>query len=382
MSAPLAVLSRSAEEVLNAAETRKNSLQLSAEEFERKQRQAIEKIAEFRSRRKEESKRINAASQEEKVNLLSRINEFYNELEKDLNSVVEQTPIDKKSLLQQAGQQAATQKMQQVVNETIKEKMENFSEKMHKRLMDVLGEQAARSAAFAGDILGELHTEMQLSFSESMDGSKSTSPRMVSDLANIAFDAVTTLAGGGICGTFGLAGLVKGYQVAGLKGAAVGLGAGMVTTIGAAVLLPTVGIVGLPFAIIAAAASGATGNFAARLLFPPNGDQEYNTLMENTRKQIKEAITQMRTSGELEKVLGQRVEYAFGSLIAVMNEELENALQDSERTLDLIKQDLTKNSLQREQASKECDKIIASVGEIMDQLVPVIKMIQSGRMVS
>lgn len=376
LAAPLAVISRTATEVLNAAETRKNSLQLSAEEFEQKQQQAIEKIAEFRNRKKEESKRINAASQEAKVNLLIQVKAFYNELEKDLYSVVEQTSIDKKSLLQKAGQQAATQKMQQVVNETIKAKMANFSERMQKKLMDALGEQTARSAAFASDVIGELHSEMQLSFSAPADSSNQKMPKGVADAANIAFDAVTTY----LFGSFGFAGLVKGYQEAGVKGAAVGMGAGIATTLATAAICGPLGIAFVPFCVIAAAASGATGKFAAHLLFPPKGDQEYQTLVDNTRKQIRESVAQMRDSGELEKALGQRVENAFDSLVVVMNEELEKALHDTEQTLDLIKQDLTKNALQREQASKECEEVIASVGEIVTQLSPVMETIQSGRM--
>lgn len=374
LAAPLAVISRSATDVLNAAEVRKNSLRLSAEEFEQKQQQTMEKIAEFRNRKKEESRRINAASQQAKVKLLPQINAFYSELEKELNSTVEQTPIDKKSLVQKAGQQAAAQKMQQIINETIRDKMANFCEKMQKQLMDALGEQAARSAAFADDILEELHSEMQLSFSEPADGSNSKVPGVVSDIANVAFDTVTTY----LCGAWGLAGLVKGYQVAGLKGAAVGLGAGIATTLGLAFLIPA-SLAGLPACLIAAAASGATGKFAANLLFPPKGDQEYKALMENTERQIREAVGQMRLSGELEKVLGQRIENAFDSLVSTVNDELEKALQDTERTLDLIKHDLTKSSLQREQASEDCDKIVASVGEIMDRLAPVMKAVRNGR---
>lgn len=379
LAAPLAVISRSAADVVNAAEMRKNSMQLSAEDFEKKQQQAIGKIAEFRNRKKEESKRINAASQEAKANLLTQVNSFYSELETDLNSVVEKISIDKKSLLQQAGQQAATQKMQEAVNETIKTKMANFSERMQKQLMDALGEQAARSSAFATDIIGELHSEMEISFAVPDDKSKlSNSKKTAFDVANVAFDAVTTFLAGGVVGSFGLAGLVKGYQQAGAKGAAVGLGAGMVTTIGLALLTPA-SLAGLPFCLIAAAASGATGKFAAKLLFPAKGDQEYQTLMENTRKQIRASVAQMRASGELEHVLGQRIENAFDSLVAAINEELEKALRDTEQTLDIIKQDLTKNALEREQASKDCDKVIASVGEIMKQLEPVMKTIQSGR---
>lgn len=376
LAAPLAVISRTATDVLNAAETRKNSLQLSSEEFEQKQKQAMKKIAEFRSSKKGETNRINAAAQQERANLLTQVHAFYDELEKDLNHVVEQTSIDKKSLTQKAGQMAATEKMQQVVNETIKDKMANFSERMHKQLMDALGEQAARSTAFASDVIGELHSEIQLSFSDPTDGSKQKMPKGVADAANIAFDTFTSLIGG----PFGLAGLVKGYQVAGAKGAAVGLGAGVATTLGVCLLIPA-SLAGLPCALIAAAASSAAGKFVAQSLFPPKGDQEYQTLMDNTRKQIRESVAKMRASGELEKVLGQRVENAFDSLVAVMNEELEKALHDTEQTLDLIKQDLTKNAMQREQASKECEKIIASVGEIMTQLTPVMETIQSGHLV-
>lgn len=374
LAAPLAVISRTATEILNAAETRKNGMRLSGEEFEQKQQQAIKKIAEFRNNKKEETKRINAASQEVKANLLPQVKAFYDELEKDLNGIIEQTSIDKKSLLQKAGQQAAAQKMQQKINETIKNKMSNFSERMQKQIMDAIGEQAAQSAAFATDIISELNSEIKLSFSSSADNSKANTQSAVS-LAGFAFDVLTDFAGG----PWGLTGLVKGYQEAGFKGAAVGLAAGVATTIATAVILSPVGIVGLPLCVIASAASGVTGKFAAHLLFPPKGDQEYQTLMENTRKQIKASVAQMRASGELEQALGKRVENAFDSLITAMNDELEKALHDTEQTLDLIKQDLTKNALQREQASKECDKMIASVGEIMNQLTPVMKTIRSGR---
>jgi len=373
LAAPLAVISRAATDVVNAAEMRKNSQKLSMEEFEQKQRKAMEKIAEFRNNKRAEAKRINAASQEAKANLLLQVKRFYDELEKDLNSAVEKTSIDKKSLLQKAGQQAATQKMQQTVNETIKAKMANFSERMQKQLIDALGEQAARSTVFANGAINELHSEMQLTFS--VNDTKPAIPKAAIDVANIAFDTLTTAFGG----VFGLAGMVKGYQEAGFKGAAVGLGAGIATTLATATILGPAGIVGIPLCVIAAVASGATGKFAAHLLFPPKGDQEYQMLMDNAHKQIKASVAQMRASGELEQALGGRVENAFSSLAATVNEELEKAQRDSEQTLDLIKQDLTKSTLEREQATKECDKIIASVNEIMDQLSPVMKTIQSGR---
>ncbi|MCH5248959.1 MAG: dynamin family protein [Lachnospiraceae bacterium] len=376
LAAPLAVLSRTATEVINAAETRKNALQLNAEEFEKKQQQAMQKIAEFRNNKRQETARINAASQELKANLLPQVREFYDVLEKELNNVIEQTSIDKKSLLQKAGQHAASQKMQNVVNETIKAKMSNFSELMQKQLMDALGEQAARSAAFTTGIIEDLNTNIQMSFAPPSSQSGGDKGKNAVGLAGFAFDILTDFAGG----PWGLTGLVKGYQEAGFKGAAVGLAAGVATTFGAAMILGSAGIVGLPLCIIASAASGATGKFAANLLFPPKGDKEYQALIENTRKQIKESVAQMRAEGELERTLIQRIENAFGSLVSTMSDELEKALHDTEQTLDLIKQDLTKNALHREQASKECDEVVASVDEIMTHLEPVMKAIQSGRM--
>lgn len=378
LAAPLAVLSRTAADVLNAAEIRKNSLQLSSQEFEQRQQQAMEKIARFRNSKKDEIKRINGVSQQLKANILPQVKGFYDALEKELDTAIEQVSVDKKSLIQKAGQQAASQKMQQVVNDVIKTKTANFSERMQKQITDALGEQAAQSAAFASDIMGELNTEIQVSFaspSEKSEGSRQNTKTVVS-LAGFAFDILTDFVGG----PWGLTGLVKGYQEAGAKGAAVGLMAGIATTFATAVVLGPAGIVGLPLCIIASGASGVAGKFATNLLFPPKGDQEYQTLMENTRKQIKESVAQMRAQGELEHALSQRIENAFGSLAAALNEELEGALRDTEQTLDIIKQDLTKNAIQREQASKECDEITASVSDIMAHLEPVMKTIQSGRM--
>lgn len=378
LSAPLAVLSRTAAEVLNAAESRKNGLQMNAEEFKKKQQQTMDKIDEFRRNKKEEAKRINAAAQEAKMNLLPQVKEFYNELERELNDVVEQVPIDKKSLTQKVGEQAAAQKMQQAINDTITANMANFSERMQKQLMDLLGEQAAQSMVFTTNTIDELHSEMQTSFLASSvkdDGSKLNSKNAIG-LAGFAFDVLTDFAGG----PWGLTGLVKGYQEAGFKGAAVGLAAGVATTLAVGAILGSAGIVGLPLCVIASAASGVTGKFSANLLFPQKGDKEYQTLIDNAGQQVKAAVAQLRASGELEHVLSSRIENGFASLVSSVNEELEKALHDTEQTLDLIKQDLTKNDLQREQAAKEYDKIITSVGEIMNQLQPVMRTIQSGRM--
>lgn len=378
LSAPLAVLSRTAAEVLNAAESRKNGLQMNAEEFKKKQQQTMDKIDKFRRNKKEEAKRINAAAQEAKMNLLPQVKEFYNELERELNDVVEQVPIDKKSLTQKVGEQAAAQKMQQAINDTITANMANFSERMQKQLMDLLGEQAAQSMVFTTNTIDELHSEMQTSFLASSvkdDGSKLNSKNAIG-LAGFAFDVLTDFAGG----PWGLTGLVKGYQEAGFKGAAVGLAAGVATTLAVGAILGSAGIVGLPLCVIASAASGVTGKFSANLLFPQKGDKEYHTLIDNARQQVKAAVAQLRASGELEHVLSSRIENGFASLVSSVNEELEKALHDTEQTLDLIKQDLTKNDLQREQAAKEYDKIITSVGEIMNQLQPVMRTIQSGRM--
>lgn len=378
LAAPLAVISRTSTDVLNAAETRKNGLQLSAEEFEKKQQQAMDKIAEYRKSQKEETKRINAGSRELKTNLLSQVDAFYKELEKELYNAIEQVSIDKKSLTKPEGQNAATKKMQQLADEMIKTKMSNFSERMQKQIMDALGEQAAQSAAFTTNLIEGLNSEMQLSFAPaSGEADKSImNKKNAIGVAGFAFDVITDAIGG----PWGLTGLVKGYQAAGAKGAAVGLGAGVVTTFAAAALLAPVGIVGLPLCVIASAASGATGKLAANLIFPPKGDKEYQTLIGNTRKQMKASIDQMRAAGELKQTLEKRIDDAFGGLVTVMNEELEKTLHDTEQTLDLIKQDLTKNALQREQASKECDEIIASIGEIMEQLAPVMETVRSGRM--
>lgn len=379
LSAPISVMSRTADDLVKAAEMRKKSQQLTAQEFEKRQKEALGKIEEMRLQKRQEAKRINSASSQTKAELLPQVASFYDTLESDLIQIVDNLPINRASLVKEAGMNAAAVKVQEAVDEEIRSKMANMAERMQKQIMDAAGEEAARCAAHTTKIIDDLNDNISLTFDvpAGKDDKGLLSKSNATSLAGFAFDVLTDIVGG----PWGLTGLVEGYKSSGIKGAAVGLGAGIVTTFATAAILGPVGVVGLPLAVIASVASGATGKLAAQKLFPPNGNKEYQAFIENAHKQIHESAASMRTSRALESAVETRVDAVFSTLSALMSEELEKAVQDMENTIELIKKDLTKSELQRGQAIRECDEIIESVGKITSRMVPLAESLRKGTIV-
>lgn len=376
LATPLSVASHSAAEIIRTVQLRKESLELDADGFKTRQSEALKRIETFRQEKKKEVARIQAGAQETKARLLPEVTAFYDKLEKDVSAAAENTSINKKELSTEAGQKAATQKLQAAINDTIQSKTANFCEWIQKEIMDAVGAQTAQSAASAQELIQKLNQNIAQSFATSSNaGVNLKTSKNAIGVAGVAVDILTDLIGG----PWGLSGMVNGFQEAGLKGGAVGLGAGIAVHIACSALLGPIGIVGLPLCAIASLASGTAGTFITRKLFPPTGEKEYSALMENVRKQIKTVMEQMRSSRELERMCEQRIENAFNQLSAVMNAELENALHETERTIDIIKQDLTKNALERERIAKEYDSAVASANQILEHLEPIAKSVQASR---
>lgn len=380
LATPLSVIARSATEVSQAAQLRKDALSLEADSFNDRQRKALEKIEQFREAKKKEASRIQACAHETRARLLPEIAGFYDKLEKEINAAAEQVPVKKQELDKEAGQKAAAQELQRTINETIQGKTANFCEWMQKEIMNDVGDQTMKSALSAQELIQSLNESVAQSFAElSLDkGVKPSGNKNAINAAGVAFDVLTDFIGGPL----GLSGMVSGFQEAGLKGGAVGLGAGVAVTLACCTLLGPLGIVGLPLCAIASLASGASGTFIARKLFPPTGEKEYAALMENVRRQTKAVLAQMRASRELEHLCEKQIDASFDHLAAAVNAELEKALKETERTIDAIKQDLTKNALQREQTRKECDAITASADQIMERLASVTESVQKSRAAS
>ncbi|MDO4328915.1 MAG: dynamin family protein [Lachnospiraceae bacterium] len=371
LAAPLSNLLRTSEEVIQAAETRKNSLSLSGDTFRLKQQEALERINRLRNDKRAENKKIKAAGQEIRVSLLPQAAEFYQELEKKLYDAIDQVKIDEKTLALDAGKAAAAQRIEEAVQSTLQEQMSYFCERMKSKVMESLGKEASRLTDFTSKMgMDTQQIRMDLS---GMTSKKSNGLMM--DIASITIDTLTNSFG-----ILGLSGAFKGYQLAGGKGAAVGLGVGVATAFGVAAIAGPLGVVGLPLCLIAGIASQKTGGMAVKKLFGGNiNHKAYLEIVDTLRDKVKNMVVSLRQERQLERYIEKLVDEGFGHLSAVMEEECEKLLKDTEQTIDSIKRDLTKNEMQKEQESKRYDAVIVSVNQIMKQLLPMLEKVNSSR---
>lgn len=163
----------------------------------------------------------------------------------------------------------------------------------------------------------------------------------------------------------GVGGLISGFKEHGIKGAAVGGLTGAGITVALSLLLPTIGIVGLPFTLIAGIAGSFGGKKITQLVF---GKKERAVNMEKIRDSllasVQQALNELRANGVLENWLQDTCEKTYNQVADNMDQEWENSLQTLESTLSQIKIDLEMNAENRkkiEQKMQEHSEIIQNV---------------------
>lgn len=371
LAAPLAALMRAVYEVTHLAETRKSSLQMSGEKFQVRQQEALRKINELRETKKQEVKRIKNAGKDARMSLLPEAAALYSELESKLCRAVEQVNIDEASLANERGKKAAVQKLEEKINETLEKEFSYFCERMKSRVMEAVGKEAEHTTEFTLNFGKNMEeTRMHMTGTEA-SGSKA----LVTDVASITIDALTN----GI-GLWGLSGAFKGYQLAGGKGAAVGLGVGIATTLGTALLLGPLGITGLPLCFIAGLASQKTGGLAVKKMFGGSMNHKaYLKIVEQLHTNIRMMTEDLKKSQQFERYIEQLTEDGFGYLSAVVEEECEKVLKETEATIARIQTDITKNELQKKQDMQKYEEMITSANKVAESILPVFQKVNESR---
>lgn len=373
LAMPLATLIRSANEVVQIAQTRKDGLQLDSEEFAKRQQLALQKIQGLREDKKQELSRIRKAEKNARAVLLPTASAFYQEMEQKLYDVVEHVNIDESTLSNEAGKAAAAQILEQKVNETMQEELSHFCERTKSKVMEYVGNEAERMAGFAlemGNSLEKVRIEVT-------GNGKQTSKELMTDIASVTFDALTNGAG-----LWGLSGAIKGYQLAGGKGAAVGLGVGVATTIGVACIMGPLGVVGLPLCFISGLAAQKAGGLAVKNLFRGSiNHKAYLEIIEKIRTNIKTMMDEFRKDQQVNRYVTRLTEEGFGHLSAMMEAECEKVLRETEMTIAQIQTDIAKNELQKKQNIEKYGNIAQSAKQIMDNLRPVFDKVNESRRV-
>ncbi len=82
-------------------------------------------------------------------------------------------------------------------------------------------------------------------------------------------------------------------------------------------------------------------------------------------------VVEMQGRRELENWVQELIDGRFQELSDNMESECERMLQETESTMDSIKEGLKENEIQRRHLEKECDTAISMIQRINEQLKPL-----------
>ena len=359
---PLSVMGRGAQEIIKAIETRKNALQMSSQEFEEQQKEALAQIEAIRAQKTEEKKRLRNSAIAARDQLTAQVAEFYPALREQLMVALDNTYIDSASMSTKGGQDAAVAELQKALNKEMETSMSGFSERIEMQLRNIAGEEAARLGTFAQEVSGRL---------DSLRAGIGTGDSWkAGDFLSVGAEYAMAMTLGG----FGIGGVIEGFKEAGFKGAALGGAAGLAAQFATAAALMAVSLPALPLSLIALAAGPVASKFLVKKVFRRDvGEKKLTEIRQAMRKNLDEMMTDMEARGELEQWVRQRVSTVFEELSAALEDECETMLRDTQGTIDSIREDLLQNEMQRQKLLENYEENLKTVTQILERLEPVSK---------
>lgn len=366
LGTPISVLQRTAVEVTKTIETRRNALSMSAEEFEKRQSAALEKIKDLRVQKKSEKRRLSERAKQVRNDLTSRSAQFYPQLERSMAAVVDNYNPDPKSFATSNGQKSGAEELQKKVAAELNESISNFSEKIMVELQDVIQQETVSVAQFTSSVSSQID-------SLRVDLSNIDTKRNTTDLVATGVDILTDYIG-----IYGIGGLVAGYQAAGIKGALAGGGMGLVANLAVAGILGSLSIVGLPMVVISCAVGTLVSRkFTGAIFADDIGQKKLAEIKKAMKGNISSAIRDMQVNRNIENWIEETVTDQFDELITAMEDECENLLTDSESSMNEIQKDLTQNDANRANTLKRLDDQEKRCLEILKELEPVCKKVEA-----
>ena len=359
---PLSVMGRGAQEIIKAIETRKNALQMSSQEFEEQQKEALAQIEAIRAQKTEEKKRLRNSAIAARDQLTAQVAEFYPALREQLMAALDNTYIDSASMSTKGGQDAAVYTYIYSLNKEMETSMSGFSERIEMQLRNIAGEEAARLGTFAQEVSGRL---------DSLRAGIGTGDSWkAGDFLSVGAEYAMAMTLGG----FGIGGVIEGFKEAGFKGAALGGAAGLAAQFATAAALMAVSLPALPLSLIALAAGPVASKFLVKKVFRRDvGEKKLTEIRQAMRKNLDEMMTDMEARGELEQWVRQRVSTVFEELSAALEDECETMLRDTQGTIDSIREDLLQNEMQRQKLLENYEENLKTVTQILERLEPVSK---------
>lgn len=361
LATPLNAIARIAVEVVKTVTVRKQALSLSAQEFEASQKKLLDEIQSIREAKGKEKKKLRLSEADTKAELRGMLDEFYPELAGALKARLEEASadIDLTTLGNEEGMRAAGDQLRDVVSRECQDQFALISEKVQHRLSAAIGRELVRTGKFVSEATAQLdELNDQLFKRPGLSGA---------DLLATGYDALISSVFSGI------GGLVAGYRNAGVKGALVGGGVGLLTVGVVNTLLISLQFLGPAAWLVTALAGTLAGKFSTQLLFRKDiAKRKLDDLRTAMEKGIDDMIAELKVSRELEAWAEKITEQRYTEVIEGLEAEIERLLTSTEGSIEVIRRDLTENEVQRCQMEKQYDAVLAAVRELTEQDIAAV----------
>ncbi len=367
---PVNKLLSTSRQALQTLRTRKEALRIDAQEFESIQRASIQQITQARAKKQEEVSALKTKGRTLRAQLQSRLEQVYQELEAELAAFLGEYPITESDLSGEEAVQAFTQRLSDDLDEHLRNCMGIHTEKLFHRIQEELGRDAQGLTDFNMELEGILGGIRQQICVQPSAGSY-----LSSTAGSYAVDAAALMGSSLLFGAAlpGVGGLISGFRDHGVKGAITGGLTGAALTIGASMLLAPLGIVGIPFCLIASAASTVGGKAVTNLIFGKS--KNTGTSLEKVRSTLagnaSGIVARLRSEGTLELWLKDTCEQAYNSLAADIDKEWELSLGNMEETLTQIKIDIEMNTTNKEKQEQVLEEYSRDIMDILESIQPV-----------
>ncbi len=354
-------------EALRLIDTRLSTLDMEAEEFESKQNEALAQLQQTRERKKLEIDTLKNKGVTLYTTLLPELSGVYDEIEMTLCDFVDNYTITEASVKDQAAVTTFSEQISAEMDTKMQEILSVHTERLVYRIQEQLGSDIEGLEDF-GKEFNENMEAIHLGLS--LERSGKTSP-----LSGVFLDMSINYASSYLFGTAlpGVGGLVAGFREHGVKGAVVGGLSGAAVGFAAATIAMSLGVVGLPLALIMGAVSTFGGKTITNLIFGKKNTVESN--VEKIRKSMMSAVTNMlgefKRAATLENWLKETCESSYNSIADDIDQEWENTLASMENTLTQIKVDLEMGAANKAKTENDLKAYAGEISEIITTMKPI-----------
>ncbi len=352
-------------EVINTITIMQGSLEIDDDTFQQTQNGVLNQIRSLKKEKESKMKEIRNMASRVRQELSQKAEKCYEQIEYETSSMISSI-MPGRVMSEQEKKDLFTNTIQNIQN-----RIDDILSIHAERLADELNSIIEEAGTDIAVVISRGHSQLNKHFdtiSETGKKSSGVSSAAASDAAAVALETATTYLG-----IVGIGGIIRGYRLAGAKGAAVGGVAGALITYGAvaglAAVLPAVS---LPIILLTSVAGTYGGSAIAGALFAKDrANKQIDELKTELKLATSDAITKMRINREMEKWITAEVTNQFDTLIEDMDAEFDRVIDEADRKIKEIERNLYIKDSER----KNQELILTNMSQNIMEIINTLKTI-------